>query len=350
MNRISPTSMPINEFLRYRRDVLGEYSEVLVLDEYDDFLDRDDQKTKVISFKRNRLGFLIHLFKMRDAILHLHQTRSGFLVTFLTLLMFKRIVKSITIHNNFEKFSFVNKLLLLFNISFASRVSFVSQSSFDSFPKVFLRLFSKKCEVITNGVDLERVNQFIRNQKFTNSHNKEDKVRLVYIGKFYLQKNHDLVLEVLKSLPGKYVLTLVGDGPERIRIEEKAKSLGIYERITFTGLIRREEVYEVLCKSDIFCSTALWEGMPIGVLESMACSLPVVLSDIPPHQEINSCSDIPLVFKSQKEFVDRILFLGSLDVKNMGVIGDYSYRLVRENYSLALMHERYTAFYHESLR
>ena len=45
VNRISPTSMPINEFLRYRRDVLGEYSEVLVLDEYDDFLDRDDEKT-----------------------------------------------------------------------------------------------------------------------------------------------------------------------------------------------------------------------------------------------------------------------------------------------------------------
>ena len=350
VNKISPTSMPINEFLLFRRDVLGEYSEILVLDDYDDFLDRDDEKTKVTSFKRNRLGFLIHLFKMRDVILHLHQPRSGFLVSLSTLLTFKRIVRCVTIHNNFEKFSFFNQLLLFFNISCASRVSFVSQSSFDSFPKTFLRMFSKKCEVITNAVDLERVNEFVRNQSFTNSHKKEGKVRLVYIGKFYLQKNHVEVLKVLKSLPSNYVLTLIGDGPEKIRIEEKARSLGIFDRITFTGLIQREEVYRVLCTSDIFCSTALWEGMPIGVLESMACSLPVVLSDIPPHREINTYSDTPLVFKSRKEFIDRILFLGSLDAEEMDEIGDYSHRLVRDNYSLALMHERYTAFYQESLK
>ena len=112
-------------------------------------------------------------------------------------------------------------------------MSFVSQSSFDSFPKVFLRLFSKKCEVITNGVDLERVNQFIRNQKFTNSHNKEDKVRLVYIGKFYLQKNHDLVLEVLKSLPGKYVLTLVGDGPKEFESKRRRKAKHLRENYIY---------------------------------------------------------------------------------------------------------------------
>ena len=342
--------MPINEFLLFRRDVLGEYSEILVLDDYDDFLDRNDQKTKVTSFKKNRLRFLIHLFKMRNVILHLHQPRSGFLVTLCTLFMFKGIVRSITVHNNFEKFSIVNQIILLFNISFASRVSFVSQSSFDSFPKTFLSLYLKKCEVITNAVDLDRVNKFVREHGLMNSQKEEDNVRLVYIGKFYLQKNHDAVLQVLKSLPTRYVLTLVGDGPERSRIEEKAKSLDIFERITFTGLIQREEVYRVLCESDIFCSTALWEGMPIGVLESMACSLPVVLSDIPPHQEINSYSDLPLVFKSRKEFIDRILFLGSLNPKKLGEIGDYSYRLVKDNYSLALMHERYTSFYQESLK
>ena len=77
-----------------------------------------------------------------DVILHLHQPRSDF-VSLSTLLTFKRIVRCVTIHNNFENlvFSINYYYSLIFR---ASRVSFVSQSSFDSFPKTFLRMFSKK--------------------------------------------------------------------------------------------------------------------------------------------------------------------------------------------------------------
>lgn len=67
-------------------------------------------------------------------------------------------------------------------------------------------------------------------------------------------------------------------------------------RVQLTGLIARENVYEHLSSADVFVFASRGEGLPVAVLEAMACRCPVVLSDIPPHREVAAGSDfIPLV-------------------------------------------------------
>ncbi len=71
---------------------------------------------------------------------------------------------------------------------------------------------------------------------------------------------------------------LVGDGPARADLERRARSLGLAERIVFTG--ERRDVQAVLCGVDIFVQPSLWEGFGLTVIEAMAAARPVVASRV----------------------------------------------------------------------
>ena len=99
-------------------------------------------------------------------------------------------------------------------------------------------------------------------------------------------KNHGVVLKSLSCLPGiDCELAIIGNGPCEAELKQLAEDSGIADRVSFVGRIPREDVYRELLQSDLFVSTSYGEGLPIAVLEAMACGLPAILSDIPPHRE-----------------------------------------------------------------
>jgi glycosyltransferase involved in cell wall biosynthesis len=74
---------------------------------------------------------------------------------------------------------------------------------------------------------------------------------------------------------------LVGDGPLKARIMKLAYDLDLLDRVVFfAGPLSRDEVAEVLGKASIFVFPSLKEGLPLSVLEAMACGVPTVGSDI----------------------------------------------------------------------
>jgi len=77
------------------------------------------------------------------------------------------------------------------------------------------------------------------------------------------------------------VLVLLGDGVLR---EQCSRLAGAENRVRIVGFV--ENVKDYLAAADTFISASLAEGCPNAVLEAMACGLPAVLSDIPPHREI----------------------------------------------------------------
>jgi len=72
-------------------------------------------------------------------------------------------------------------------------------------------------------------------------------------------------------------LVIIGGGVERPLLERMSKSLGIEEKVTFTGWM--DNPFKHLKKTDIFVLPSLWEGFPMAVLEAMACGVPVVAAD-----------------------------------------------------------------------
>jgi len=87
----------------------------------------------------------------------------------------------------------------------------------------------------------------------------------------------DATVRILEQLPDTKVL-LVGGGPLRSQMEDKAEALGLLDYIIFTGI--RQDIPRILSTLDLFVLPSLWEGMPIVLLEAMAAGLPVVATRV----------------------------------------------------------------------
>jgi glycosyltransferase involved in cell wall biosynthesis len=93
----------------------------------------------------------------------------------------------------------------------------------------------------------------------------------------------DAAARVLEIMPqARFVI--VGDGEDRSMLHSRAESLGLRERVVFTGA--RSDVAELLTTFDLFVSSSLWEGLPTVIMESMAAGVPVVATDIPGTREL----------------------------------------------------------------
>ena len=79
-------------------------------------------------------------------------------------------------------------------------------------------------------------------------------------------------------------LLVVGDGPEAPRLRALARELGVDRRVVFTGA--REDAVRCLPLMDVYVSASRREGLPLAVLEAMACGRPVVATRVPGHEDV----------------------------------------------------------------
>ena len=98
-----------------------------------------------------------------------------------------------------------------------------------------------------------------------------DRPILLYAGRLSPEKNLELLLPVLKGLPGCH-LALVGDGPARADLER----LFAGHAVTFTGFLAGEQLAQAFASADVFVMPSPTETLGFVVLEAMASGVPVV--------------------------------------------------------------------------
>jgi glycosyltransferase involved in cell wall biosynthesis len=136
--------------------------------------------------------------------------------------------------------------------------------------------------LIYNGVDLERYNH---QQPCCTLHEDysipEDAQIVGVVARLESEKGHRTLLEawplVLAAQPRAWLL-IVGEGSERDSLEAEAASLGISDRVVFTG--RREDVPAVTAALDVSVLPSYREAQGLSVLEAMALGRPVVASRV----------------------------------------------------------------------
>lgn len=123
--------------------------------------------------------------------------------------------------------------------------------------------------VIPNGVDTRL---FSPHDEADRQRDPEVPLRIIAVGRLITRKGFHMVVEAVREEE----LVLVGDGPERKRLEFLARG----RNAMFLGEQTQEQVAVLLRDADVFVLPSANEGMSNSLLEAMACGLPVIVSNV----------------------------------------------------------------------
>ncbi len=139
---------------------------------------------------------------------------------------------------------------------------------------------SAKICVVPNAVDLEEFTPAALERKV-------GRVQVAFIGRLIANKGPQYLLEaapqILHKFPNVQFL-FVGEGPMRRQLKYRATELGVDKNTRFLGTVSK--VSEFLRNCDVLVRPSLTDGMPLTVLEAMACGIPNVASRVGGTPEI----------------------------------------------------------------
>jgi glycosyltransferase involved in cell wall biosynthesis len=102
---------------------------------------------------------------------------------------------------------------------------------------------------------------------------------LAFAGRLGPQKALGVALEAVASVPATS-LVIAGDGPDRGRLEARARELGVDGRTRFLGGVSRDAVLRLFRAADATVLSSSWENLPHTVLEALAVGSPVVATAV----------------------------------------------------------------------
>ncbi len=170
----------------------------------------------------------------------------------------------------------------------AWRVIVCSRYMEDELKRVF-QLPADKIRVVPNGVDLRRYKKVESKNLARDFFAAPDERIVLYVGRLVHEKGAHILIDAIPKILHYYAKTkfiIAGKGPAADYLKNKARDMGIYDRIYFTGYIddaTRDFLYR---EADVAVFPSLYEPFGMVVLEAMAARTPVVVSDVGGLSEI----------------------------------------------------------------
>ncbi len=145
-----------------------------------------------------------------------------------------------------------------------------------------------RLRVIPNAIDLEKFSSVPAAENSKKSLGLDGKIVLGFTG--FMREWHQLerVIDIIsnKRQANRYLL-IVGDGPAREGIEQRAAKLGVSDRVTITGVVERNQIVPYVSAFDIALQPAVVEyASPLKLFEYLALGKPIVAPDSPNIKEI----------------------------------------------------------------
>jgi len=170
------------------------------------------------------------------------------------------------------------------------------------------------------------------------------------IGSLTAHKGHAVALHALARLRSRMPdvrMLIVGDGPERERLQTQAETLGLSPSVVFTG--RQATVSPLMAACDVICLPSIQrEGLGLTLLEAMTIGKAVVGSDIDGIREVVAVSETgALVPPNDADRLAETLASLLADPERRRAMGANGRRRVERLFSDSLMVQRVTALYDE---
>ena len=280
-------------------------------------------------------------------VVHVHAPSSAALLLGAAALGRRRVDDVVfTLHNSWPNLRRRNRLLAALAMTFIPTSVACSSSAAASIPGWVRRLARRPVQVVTNGVDVDRVAR-AGDEHYLRPSNGAGRM-VVSVGRMIAIKDQSTLLTAFASASRPHDrLVVLGEGPLRAELEQLAGRLGVADRVQLPGLMPRDEVYRLLGRADAYVSTSRGEGLPLSVLEALAARVPVVISDIPPHREVAAATAAARLVPvgDTRAFADALSRLLALPTEQRSALGRSARKAVTDAFSVHSMTDGYARIY-----
>ncbi len=207
-----------------------------------------------------------------------------------------------------------------------------------------------KARVIYNGVDEKRFNPRLDGDEMREKLGLGDEIVILTVARLVEQKGIKYLIDAVARLGLDVKLVIKGSGPKERSLRNRAKKLGIEDRVVFvTEKLPEEDLPKLYTASDIFVLPSLYEPFGLVVAEAMASGLPVVASRIGGLKELVTPETGFLVEpRNPDELASKISILAG-DKSLRERMGRAGRKRIEENFTWDKIARDYKSFYEELL-
>ena len=174
----------------------------------------------------------------------------------------------------------------------------------DSAKKEIKQYFPKTSNtVIYNGVNTDFYKQ---------DNNKNDSLELLFVGNLFEYKNIQFIIKMMFNLKQTFPnthLKIIGDGIYKKKLNNLIIKYNFQDQIKLIGRVNDEQLLQYYSSCDIYTTASTWEFFNLPLLESMSCGKPILVSDLPVHQELISKSNAGEIFSMNSDSFEKKLKL-----------------------------------------
>lgn len=163
----------------------------------------------------------------------------------------------------------------------------IAKWTFKSADKIICYSLHEKDELIDLGIPPEKIaviHNGINTDIFIPKYDRVKCNKILWIGRYIPGKGVQYLIDafarIIQSHPDAHLL-MIGDGPQMEDVQQQIQELGLSMNITQKKFVLNGELPAIYQNSDVFVLPSLSEGIPRTILESMACGIPVVSTDLP---------------------------------------------------------------------
>ena len=202
----------------------------------------------------------------------------------------------------------------------ADKCVFISSNGRDNFLHNYPDFDISKTAVVLNGIDrytdeeINNINQLKRPIK--------PRYRLVCTGTINSRKGQRIILEAMSKLPQSLLqnisIDFVGDGPERVELQQFVDNHNLSNNVIFSGSVDNRLVYTHLEKANIYILMSHNEGLPISIIEAMRAGLPIISTKIAGIPELVDERNGVLINPNIEELLNILMRIDEFDWTAMG--------------------------------
>ncbi len=182
---------------------------------------------------------------------------------------------------------------------------------------------------------------------------KDHKANFVFVGRLVWWKAVELLIDAFAAVEAEATLTIIGDGPERARLEKHAMATPAFDRIFFEGFRPQAEIRDTLARARALVLPSLRECGGAVVLEAFACGTPAIATRWGgPQDYITDDTGVLVEPDSRETFVNALAAAMNDLAKNPGtarIMGAAARRRVEDNFTWTAKARQIAAIYEDVL-